>query len=1004
MASQSPQELLALLQAIEDSDAEPAEKKAAQDWTDALTKITGFLEDRKHPVVFIGNVGRGKSSLIGVAAGLVVGAPPQDKSGLKRHLVLATGGGRTTVCEVQVRARHDDEAGKGQLGLLIDPLSPEEMEREIRLYAQEEWSRHHPGSEVVDDEDPMPAAQEVHRFIRQMTGYAEYSESRNQGGRRIRQTVRPLDRVIGQYGGPDALAEHLIERAALDLRTRSEWWWPDANEVCKGKLKDVFAAINQGTEPTAMLPRRMHVAVPALLQTGEFEPTLVDTRGLDESLDSRADLQAFLRDPRALIVLCSSFRDAPEDRIRRLLHGLADDAGLRDAGHRLLLLLVDMGDADQVNGAEGDREAGQALKIDECIRVLERLPEPGGQLSLDQVIAFDVLKDDRETLIGALRSGIARLREHEQGNLNALCRHVSQFLQSMGDSLRPRMRKQVDTEIVQALSANILPEPPLPDTLGGALQAIDETRYASVVYATCRRAGTYVGLDLYEAERSVARRAATAWLDPPTKAAIQRLKQLRNDATYNAVGDYIDLTIQRLHDARIAVIEDYGDRVHEELERTLYKDSVWDACRDEWGRGRGFKQRVRDLLEVWARRADLKAHLSTSAADRMPFWREVARPVAAPDFTLGVRNVRVLRELRWRPTPISLLIGANGAGKTTVLQVLKLLRLAYDRGLDDAVTTVLGGSANLRSWGADPDLPIEVGLDVGAVHWRVVLVPRAGSVEPQAAEWLSDGEREVFRRDSLGGFLFGTDRIEPAPLLGVRILMERGVHDPAVRSVAGLLQRIEVYHDPDLWTLRWQGSDRSDDRRLQARGANAITMLRAWHQDRRRQARLQFVLDGLNDAFPNMISALDFQEAGNTLVARFYRPGSEVPVPLSVEANGVLQLLLLLTMLGGAEEESVVAIDEPENGLHPFAVRAFLRIAERWGRQRRLTIILATHSTVLLDAVSPTPERVFVMKAESPDRAVPTPLDELCDPDWLAGFTLGDLYSQDEIGSNLDGA
>jgi predicted ATPase len=116
----------------------------------------------------------------------------------------------------------------------------------------------------------------------------------------------------------------------------------------------------------------------------------------------------------------------------------------------------------------------------------------------------------------------------------------------------------------------------------------------------------------------------------------------------------------------------------------------------------------------------------------------------------------------------------------------------------------------------------------------------------------------------------------------------------------------------------------------------------------------------------------------------------------------VLQLLVLFCEVAGAEDESIVAIDEPENGLHPYALRAFLRRTGRWARQHNLTVLLATHSTVLLDELSPQPEQVYVMKARVPGGPVPTRLDELYDRSWLDDFKLGELYEQGEIGSNED--
>lgn len=976
---------------------------SAREWREAIEGIQGSLDRRDHPVVLIGRVGGGKSSLIGVASNLIVGSAPTDKTSLKNNSVLAIGGGRTTVCEVHIRSAKDED--QGRLGLLIEPLTDDEMRREIVLYAEDEWSRRHPEAQTQDEEDAIPTAQEVQRVIRRMTGYYEYQETIREGRIRRRRMVRPLDDLVPSFESVNALAEHLIKKADLGTRTATTWWWEAATEVELKELKTRFDAVNQGADPSAMLPRRMTVIVPDALPGNELglDLTLVDTRGLDEAVESRGDLQNFLRDPRALLVLCSSFMDAPEERIRGLLHSISSDAQLREAIPRTLLLLVDMGDADQVNGGMGDREAGQELKIDECLRVLEGMPLPVAKIDRAQLIAFDVLKDDRENLVDVIAERLSRLRQTWEDNLKNRLSDAQEFLNARADELRPRLLEQVNDAIRKTMAAHLPKATPLSDPLAGLYLAIKETRYASVIYATCRRNGSYLGLDLYAAVEAEASRAATEWLDEMIEAVIARLDALVSEQALKPVWDYIRLTRLRYSDARIEVIKDYANRVEQEVRRLLKRDPIWDACRREWGGGNGFKGRVLGHLEGWARlKQSLVAHEKTIAPEKVPLWSEVARQPHPPSFTLHVRNLRILRRIDWTPAPLSLLVGANGTGKTTVLQVFRLLHVAYERGLSEAVTQVLGGSSNLRPWGTSEDDPTKLGITIGEASWRIRLVPREGSVDYLTEERLLDGKREVFNRDSLGTFLYDGERIEPTSRLGLRTLMDRGVHEPAVRAIAAFLRHISVYHDPDLWRLRQQGSNTSEDRVLDARGSNVLALLRRWQQERINRHRYQFVLEGLNTAFPNTVEDMDFQEAGNTLVARFYRPGGDLSAPLAAEANGVLQLLVLLCELAEAEDESLVAIDEPENGLHPYALRAFVRRAEIWARQHKLSILLATHSTVLLDEMTANPEQVFVMKPSEPGGPLPTALDKLCDPEWLEGFKLGDLYEQGEIGSNED--
>jgi len=107
--------------------------------------------------------------------------------------------------------------------------------------------------------------------------------------------------------------------------------------------------------------------------------------------------------------------------------------------------------------------------------------------------------------------------------------------------------------------------------------------------------------------------------------------------------------------------------------------------------------------------------------------------------------------------------------------------------------------------------------------------------------------------------------------------------------------------------------------------------------------------------------------------------------------------LLHLTAVASMDPGDVIAIDEPENALHPHAIKALLELVRDWSTQQRATILLATHSPVLIDAFRECPEQLYVME---PGHAIlPMALSELRERTWLNHFSLGDLYAHDEFGA-----
>ncbi|WP_295584145.1 AAA family ATPase [uncultured Lamprocystis sp.] len=397
------------------------------------------------------------------------------------------------------------------------------------------------------------------------------------------------------------------------------------------------------------------------------------------------------------------------------------------------------------------------------------------------------------------------------------------------------------------------------------------------------------------------------------------------------------------------------------------------------------------LLECdWAVAVDLKngdpqfpgsvSNLRQSArGDRPTIHHSILKPMST--FTLYAKNLRALRSLEWSPRGVSLLVGANGAGKSTVLQALKFLRLAVHRDPAEAVNLAFGGYFDLKNRVAAEHEPIEIGIRIGNLDLCLRLVSVQG-LTISAEATLHDGVTELFRGDTGGSHLSFL-----SPL------------DPVVPDFISTIIKMGIFHDPDICSLRG-GSNIAHTQVLDSRGTNAITMLRGWFQRRPDRWRYDFVLTGLRAAFPRLIADLDFVEAGNTIAAQIYRPGSEMPAHLGSEANGVLALLVLLCDLAATEQGGIVAIDEPENSLHPYAIRLFVRLADQLARRNDLTVVFTTHSPVLLDAFNDKPEQVYVLDGMT--EPAPVRLSELKNPEWLRQFRLGELYADDGIVSNDD--
>ena len=90
---------------------------------------------------------------------------------------------------------------------------------------------------------------------------------------------------------------------------------------------------------------------------------------------------------------------------------------------------------------------------------------------------------------------------------------------------------------------------------------------------------------------------------------------------------------------------------------------------------------------------------------------------------------------------------------------------------------------------------------------------------------------------------------------------------------------------------------------------------------------------------------------------------------------------------------STIIIDEPELGLHPYAIHllgALLRSASK-----RMQVIVATQSTLLLDEFDV--EDLIVVELEN-GVSVFKRLEEEDFNEWLKDFSVGELWSKNVLG------
>jgi len=143
------------------------------------------------------------------------------------------------------------------------------------------------------------------------------------------------------------------------------------------------------------------------------------------------------------------------------------------------------------------------------------------------------------------------------------------------------------------------------------------------------------------------------------------------------------------------------------------------------------------------------------------------------------------------------------------------------------------------------------------------------------------------------------------------------------------------------------------------------------------------------------VSDIVVSPVSNYLEVVFHIDGFRVPA--SRVSDGTLRFLALLTILCDPDPPGLICLEEPELGMHPDVIPTIADLLKE--ASQRTQLIVTTHSPMLVDCFNSTPEDIVVCEKHDGQ----TQMNRL-DPEelkhWLEKFSLGELWSQGNIGGN----
>ncbi len=347
---------------------------------------------------------------------------------------------------------------------------------------------------------------------------------------------------------------------------------------------------------------------------------------------------------------------------------------------------------------------------------------------------------------------------------------------------------------------------------------------------------------------------------------------------------------------------------------------------------------------------------------------------------LYIDNYRCFTNFEWKPEVLSLLLGDNGSGKSSLFDIVELLRDFVNRGTK---STTAFPFHTLTAWDKRPEQTFELGIagNGGYYVYRLVIEHRSDQelnrIKFEKLQYddtllyqYQDEEAHLYRDDGSAGPVFPTDWSKSA----IATIPER--HDN--ERLTWFRKRLEqVYVLSPMPTFMLANSEREDifpDRRL----PNYVSWLRFLSNDlafpNRLVEQLREVLDGFESMQFKPISEtakalqfiFDYSELNGS------RSNQAFPVRFDRLSDGQRCLAALYTGLLVAENSECSFLwDEPDNYVSLREIQPWLTSVREYAEERGRQCILISHHPELINTLAVENGALIYRDTGGPSRVKP---------------------------------
>ena len=348
----------------------------------------------------------------------------------------------------------------------------------------------------------------------------------------------------------------------------------------------------------------------------------------------------------------------------------------------------------------------------------------------------------------------------------------------------------------------------------------------------------------------------------------------------------------------------------------------------------------------------------------------------------GFKSIRALEDFDLRG--LNVLIGPNGAGKSNFISLFHMLAQIIAERLQSFVAEQDGPDALLFG-GRKRTERIDVHLKFARNAYHFSLAPAGKNLA-------FDQELTLFFGD-YGNSQRTLGRGHMESNLHSAVKNKKDTFAPYIRNALAQW-RVYHFHDTSATAKMRHASAMRDNLRLKPDASNLAAFLRRLRErapDNHRQ-----IVETVRLAAP-FFGDFVYREDETENIELEWLEANDPDTVLGPRqlSDGTLRFICLATLLlqPAHHQPDLILIDEPELGLHPYAVTLLTEMLRQASDLKQ--IIVSTQSTDLINQLSP--EDIVVVDRKD-GASTFTRLNENALKDWLEDYALGDLWHMNILG------